>query len=216
MRICSLEPNCLFEAGRVLARSFRDSPLTTAVMGRSPEQREAAILPSVEVSLSLALNRGSLLKAEQKGGRPEGILVGIAPGHFPLPPLNFLGYWRIIRSQGWRATKRWSQVFQILEGSHPSLPHWYLSMLGVDPDSQRTGVGGLLLASWLDLVDQEEGQAYLETDTKEALGFYEKRGFQVIRRLEFYETSVWCMRRFPLGLMRLESREIALAPLGVK
>jgi hypothetical protein len=89
-------------------------------------------------------------------------------------------------------------------------------MLGVDPDSQRTGVGGLLLASWLDLVDQEGGQAYLETDTKEALGFYEKRGFQVIRRLEFYETSIWCMLRFPLGSMRWESKEITETPLDPK
>lgn len=195
MRICSLKPSGFFQACGVLARSFRDSPLTIAVMGGSPEQREAAIFPSVEVSLSLAFNRTTLLQVKQDDGCPKGILMGIEPGHFPLPPPGLLQYWRVIRSQGWRATKRWSQVFHTLEGSHPFLPHWYLAMLGVDLDTQRRGLGGFLLASWLDLVDQEGGEAYLETDTEEGVEFYRRRGFQVIRELNFFDTAVWCMLR---------------------
>ena len=68
-------------------------------------------------------------------------------------------------------------------------------MLGVDLDTQRRGLGGFLLASWLDLVDQEGGEAYLETDTEEGVEFYRRRGFQVIRELNFFDTAVWCMLR---------------------
>jgi len=50
-----------------------------------------------------------------------------------------------------------------VERAHPHEPHYYLSVLGVDPGSQGRGVGSALLAPGLGLCDREGVPAYLET-----------------------------------------------------
>ena len=70
-----------------------------------------------------------------------------------------------------------------------------MDSLGVDPDLQGRGLGGALLASWLEGVDRDARPAYLETDRAENVGFYRRAGFEVEDETAIFGARVWCMRR---------------------
>jgi ribosomal protein S18 acetylase RimI-like enzyme len=91
--------------------------------------------------------------------------------------------------------RRWSKIFNRLLALHPTEPHWYLSVLGVDPELQRQGVGRRLLNAWLLHVEAKALPAYLETDQETNIGFYEPAGFEVVRELRVFGLPIWCMRR---------------------
>ena len=46
---------------------------------------------------------------------------------------------------------------------HPSEPHWYLPLIGVDPAHRGKGLGGALLSHALTACDREGSLAYLES-----------------------------------------------------
>ena len=50
-----------------------------------------------------------------------------------------------------------------MEKRHPEEPHWYLMLIGSDPDVRGTGFGQALMRSRLDRCDAEHAPAYLET-----------------------------------------------------
>lgn len=72
-------------------------------------------------------------------------------------------------------------VFEALSRVHPTEPHWYLPLLGVDAASQGHGLGGVLLRQTLSLCDKDRLPAYLEASNPRNVPFYERYGF---RRLE--------------------------------
>src|ERR1700690_3107881 len=79
------------------------------------------------------------------------------------------------------ATKH-ADTFAVLEqmaASHPTDPHWYLALLGVDPAYQGHGLGSRLLESCLQRVDSDHLPAYLETPNPGAIPLYERHGFVV-------------------------------------
>ena len=79
--------------------------------------------------------------------------------------------------QGARAMRRWGEVSRALQAERPLLPHWYLALLGVDPDWQGQGLGGRLLEAFLALADRDGAPAYLECDREASLLVYTRRGF---------------------------------------
>ncbi|KAL3131280.1 hypothetical protein ABBQ38_000574 [Trebouxia sp. C0009 RCD-2024] len=58
-------------------------------------------------------------------------------------------------------------------------PFIYISMMGVRPDMQRQGLGGLLLAAMCSVADEERKWCYLEA-THAGIGLYQKHGFVVV------------------------------------
>lgn len=63
---------------------------------------------------------------------------------------------------------------------HPEEPHWYLSMIGVDPSRQGQGLGAALLKEGLKRCDAEGLPAYLESSSPKNVPLYERHGFEVI------------------------------------
>jgi GNAT superfamily N-acetyltransferase len=192
------------DAVRVLARAFRDNPLDLAVMGsgggdRGARRRLRSVTHGMRAGLRSARAGGcTLLGAvlpEDSG--PAGVLLAIQPGGFPLPPLPLLAHLRSVMGQGFRVAARWGEVYAAIEGLHPPEPHWYLSLLGVDPPRQGLGVGAGLLEHWLDSIDREGLPSYLETDREENVSFYGRAGFSVHVELQVLGAPVWCMRRPP-------------------
>ena len=91
------------------------------------------------------------------------------------------------------------QGFETLARMHPKAPHWYLSILGADPDHQGTGVGSALLKPRLAHCDREGLLAYLETATENNVRFYERRGFEVTGEFTLPKDGpkLWLMERPP-------------------
>lgn len=60
---------------------------------------------------------------------------------------------------------------------HPTVPHWYLPFVGVEPMSQGRGLGAALLQPILRRCDEEGLPAYLESTNPRNIPFYERLGF---------------------------------------
>src|SRR5690606_32320732 len=75
-------------------------------------------------------------------------------------------------------------IFEQMQKYHPTEPHWYLPMIGVDPAYQGTGVGSALMAEALKAVDRDGLIAYLESSNPKNISLYERHGFEVIGEIQ--------------------------------
>ena len=86
--------------------------------------------------------------------------------------------WRapIVRGTRWRRAGRSWRRCRRIEKAHPKEPHWYLGVLGTDPDHQGKGIGAALLAPVLERCDREGMPAYLESSKESNIPYYERFG----------------------------------------
>lgn len=75
-------------------------------------------------------------------------------------------------------------IFEQMEKFHPTGPHWYLLMIGVDPAHQGAGVGSALMTEALKAVDRDGLIAYLESSNPKNISLYERHGFEVIGEIQ--------------------------------
>lgn len=78
---------------------------------------------------------------------------------------------------------RQAEVFGVLDqmGSyHPTEPHWYLPLLGVDPFRQGQGHGAALMRHATRVFDEAGQVAYLESTNPKSIGLYERHGFELL------------------------------------
>jgi GNAT superfamily N-acetyltransferase len=78
---------------------------------------------------------------------------------------------------------RWLRIFSTLEKMHPSVPHWYVLILGVHPSHQGKGLGGRLLKQIFEKADSDGVPVYLESSNPKNLDFYRKNGFEVLKEI---------------------------------
>ncbi len=71
-----------------------------------------------------------------------------------------------------------------IERRHPVEPHFYLSVLGTEPQQQGGGIGSALLGPVLQRCDSDEMGAYLECSKENNVEFYARHGFAVTERIE--------------------------------
>ena len=75
-------------------------------------------------------------------------------------------------------------VFEQMARYHPSAPHWYLPLIGVDPAHQRRGHGSALLQHALARCDGDHAPAYLESSNPANIPLYERHGFAVLGTIQ--------------------------------
>lgn len=71
-------------------------------------------------------------------------------------------------------------TFEQMAGFHPNEPHWFLAVMGVDPNHQGKGVGAALLKRGLVRCDRDHLPVYLESSSERNVPFYERHGFDVL------------------------------------
>ncbi len=146
--------------------------------------------------LRVARGRGLVL-AVHEGERLGGVLVATPPFAWPFPPPPLAAQLRSLLVQGLRVASGWRTVFERLEARHPTEPHWYLGILGVEPALQRRGLGRAALRALASRIDADGLPAYLETDRAENLRLYAGAGFAVTEELDVLGAHIWCLRRPP-------------------
>lgn len=67
-----------------------------------------------------------------------------------------------------------------MKAGTPREDHWYLAVLGVDPDHQGRGLGGTLIAPVLRRCDLDGVGAYLESSNERNVPFYRRHGFEAV------------------------------------
>ncbi len=75
-------------------------------------------------------------------------------------------------------------VFEKAAECHPSEPHWYLPLIGVDPAHQGRGIGGALMRYALERCDRDHSTAYLESSNPRNISLYRRHGFEVLPTLQ--------------------------------
>ena len=75
-------------------------------------------------------------------------------------------------------------TFEKMEQSHPDEPHWYLPMIGVEPNAQGRGLGGALMRHAVARCDDDGVAAYLESSNPRNITLYERHGFDVVGEIQ--------------------------------
>jgi ribosomal protein S18 acetylase RimI-like enzyme len=75
-------------------------------------------------------------------------------------------------------------VFQQMAAYHPTEPHWYLPLIGVDPAHQGAGHGDALMAYALARCDRDHAPAYLESSNPRNIPFYRRHGFEPLGAIQ--------------------------------
>jgi GNAT superfamily N-acetyltransferase len=72
-----------------------------------------------------------------------------------------------------------------IEHKHAREPHYYLGVLGVEPESQGKGLGRALMQPILERCDRDGIGAYLEASTPRNRALYLRNGFEVTEEIRF-------------------------------
>ncbi len=92
--------------------------------------------------------------------------------------------------------RRAARLGELMSRHHLREPHWYLAVLGTDPDAQRTGLASAVIAPVLERCDRERIPSYLESSKAANIPFYNKHGFEVVDELRVPDgPSLWPMVR---------------------
>ena len=85
------------------------------------------------------------------------------------------------------SNERQEEIFGVLGqmGSyHPSEPHWYLPLIGVDPALYGKGYGSALMKHALIQCDRAKKLAYLESSNPKNITLYERHGFELLGTIQ--------------------------------
>ncbi|MEA5449580.1 GNAT family N-acetyltransferase [Leptolyngbya sp. CCNP1308] len=80
-----------------------------------------------------------------------------------------------------------ADLFALLEQMghyHPLQPHWYLSLLAVEPAHQRQGHGSALMQPILAQCDRDQLPAYVESSKPDNIPFYQRHGFELLGTIQ--------------------------------
>jgi len=183
-------------AGHSLSRAFRDDPLFEwFIPGIDKDARARRLGRFFVETMRMHLRLGGVwTSADHKGAA-----LWIPPGQkIPLTRQLRTGvrYAGAVR----RNVLRGVRALSTMEKHHPKdPPHWYLAVLGTDPDHQGKGIGSALLAPVLERADREGVPAYLESSKERNVLYYERFGFRVQSQLTIPKGGppVWLMWRDP-------------------
>jgi ribosomal protein S18 acetylase RimI-like enzyme len=86
-----------------------------------------------------------------------------------------------------------------LERAHPRRPpHFYLAVLGTEPEAQGRGLGSAVLGGVLEQCDSDGVGAYLESSKERNVDFYARHGFRVLEEIRLLRGPImWKMWRDP-------------------
>lgn len=167
-------------AGQTLARAFRSDPLYAYIFGRQEHyDRVAPWMFSTWTRWSVLYG-----KAWATPGM-EAVALRRMPGRFRVSLWSLLrtGMLATPRRLGAEAMGRFDVVIRLLEEKHAQImggaPHWYCWVLGVVPERQGQGMGGVLMRHTFAHADRDALPCYLETTSEHNVRIHGSQGYEV-------------------------------------
>ncbi len=163
---------------RTLARAFHDDPVFTWLQPDSG--RRAAALPVFFAAMARHhfLAGGGVEVATSDAG-VAAVAMWDPPGHWQPGPREQIALApAMIRAFRGRIGAALA-LGEEMKANHPEEPHWYLAMIGSDPQVRGGGYGAALMRSRLERCDAEGAPAYLESSNPDNLPYYLRFGFEV-------------------------------------
>jgi len=183
----------------VLADAYLDDPGWVAVGPDNRRRRHAYTRRVCRGAISIVDRWGGKIWCAERDGRVAGVLTSCDPGQRPPPQLRATVKQSLGPAlAGPRVLWRSLAADAAMHKHHPEEPHFYVWMLGVSPQHQRTGVGRALLNAALELCDREALPAYLDSSKERNVVFYSRHGFRVTEELRLPDgPPIWLMWRDP-------------------
>ncbi len=195
-----LEREVLDKATNTLERAFLPDPMFAWIFP-DPRVRSQSLQRLNRVPLEYGLRYGHVTQAD------NGLAVAVW-----IPPGRSVTMGRMVRCGmltvpfrlGFGPFAKFmgaSETMDRIHKKHVPEPHWYLMVVGVDPDLQGRGLGTALVKEGLARADQASCPCYLETSDERNLVFYERLGFRVLETAALGDGGPrgWGMRREPRG-----------------
>lgn len=185
-------------AAEVLVKAFRNYPLLQYFF---PDVRERDEVASYffQVALNYGIHYG---EAYATSPDMEGAAIWVPSDRLPMT------VWRVLRSVplsvilgfGRKGAGRMKSSSDYMDARHEHLApdkHWYLQVIGVNPQFQGKGYAGKLIRPMLARIDREVLPCYLETLDERNVGIYEHFGFEMIEKSPIPKTGLhnWAMLR---------------------
>ena len=181
---------------RTLARALADDPVTTWFLPREADRPQRLLRGFEQVFLRrIALPRDATFSVEAHAG----VAMWLPPGQAQLGALEQLRLLPAMARAWGRHLPRALRGMSAMDAGHPHEPHWYLWLLGVDPQRQGEGLGSRLLAEVLERCDRDGVPAYLEATTPRNRELYLSHGFEDAGDLRLPDDGprLWPMWREP-------------------
>jgi ribosomal protein S18 acetylase RimI-like enzyme len=179
-----------------LERAFASDPMFTW-MFPDPRHRSPCLRRFLRVPLQYGLRYGHV--TESNGGM--AVAIWLPPGQkITAGGMIRCGMLTIPFSVGVRPFVRFAGADAIMGKFHKRFvpePHWYLLIVGVDPELQGRGLGSALVQEGLARADASNCPCYLDTSEERNLAFYQRQGFAVVGTAPLGKGGPpgWAMRR---------------------
>jgi GNAT superfamily N-acetyltransferase len=168
---------------KTLSRAFFDDPVMVWMLPDEDLRRRRLHKLFEALTRHHHLARGGVEVVPDDGGGVGGAALWDPPGT-----------WRQTRGEELRAMpglflafgtalRRGLVAEEMMKAAHPEEPHWYLAIIGSDPDVRGKGFGQVLMRSRLDRCDAEHAPAYLESSNPDNVPYYSRFGFEVTGEL---------------------------------
>lgn len=195
--VVRLERSQILKASKIGAKAFVDDPVFGYLTPEAQQERLQALTWLLNIILEYCYLYGHVYTTSDL----KGVAAWLPPEKSSFTRIQLLQLILQLRLYllpfkcGWSKLGRWLSFLQVSENYHEldmqAQPHWYLALMFVNPNYQRQGVGSALLKPILARSRDENLKCYLVTFTDQAVKFYQKNGFGIIRKSQFLQDAPW-------------------------
>lgn len=191
-----LPPHALAAAAATLARAFAADPMFRWIFPDAAS-RPAALRRLMRVPLEFGVRWGRVTTSHDG----KALSIWSPPGSaLTVPRMVRAGMLGVPFTVGFGPFATFMRANDVMDKIHKARmpePHWYLLVIGVDPEMQGRGAGSALVAEGLAEADRLGHLCYLETSERRNIAFYERHGFVVLEEASLGAGGppAWAMRR---------------------
>ncbi|MBL8524293.1 MAG: GNAT family N-acetyltransferase [Betaproteobacteria bacterium] len=176
-----------------LAAAFAEDPITGFLLQTGPGYPERvtqffSLLMRARIALAMPV------LVAHDASRIHGAAMGYAT-ECPAWPADLTEEWDRFEKAIPGMSDRINIYDEIASKYKPTVPHYYLGVIGVDPAMHGRGIGAQLIRSFCGISagDPLSSGVYLETANASNVAFYQRAGFVETGRASMGSATLWCM-----------------------